>query len=286
MSQITEAMIKAAAREAYVRSLTVLPSDVCDRLEDAAARETYPLAKRALETIVRGVRSARERGLIVCQDTGVPQFVLRLGLGTTVQGEPERGLREAVMEVTEGFPLIPHCADPFTHANTGNNVGPGVPFVHYDVCPGADYLEITSLPQAGVGTQQPLGPMWDVDDVRKMVVTAVARSGNACPPFVIGVGIGGPYDNAARLAAQAAARPLDVRNSDPSLAALEAELLEEVNRLGMGPMNLGGDTTALAVNVERTFGHNGCIPAAVRIECWCMRRASVRLYGDGQLECV
>lgn len=287
MSQITEGMFRVAAREAFVRSMVVLPDDVLARLETAVDAESRPVAKRALETMVRSARVAREQpGLVVCQDTGIAEFLVRLGLRATVQGDPERVLREVVQDVTETFPLIPHCADPFTRANTGNNVGPGVPLVRYEVAPDADYLEITSLPQSGVGTEQPVGAMWGVDDVKKMVLSAVARSGNACPPFVIGVGIGGPYDNAARLAAKAAARPLDVRNCDPQLAALEAKLLEQVNRLGIGPMNLGGDTTALAVNVSRSYGHNGCTPVAVKVECWCVRRATVRFHPDGRCEHV
>lgn len=270
--------------ELYVASLTRLPPDVAHALARAVETERHPRGRRVLGVIVENVERAAQRGTVVCQDTGIPEFRIAVGGLARLEGDLAQPLRRAVESVTRDFPLVPHCANPLSRQNTGTNTGYRVPVVRWDFLAGADYVEVTSCPVPGVCVGSSLRHVDDRRQLKELVLESVRRSGAGCPPFVIGVGLGGPYDAASRMAREATLRPLTQRNPDPEVAALEEELLKAVNDLGIGPMNLGGDTTALAVNVEIGYAHNGCNPASVRVECWCTRRATVRVHSDGRVE--
>ena len=239
--------------------------------------EEKPLARSILDKIVRNDELARERMVPMCQDTGMAVFRVKLGEEVRITG----GLLEEAIQsgaaqgYCEGYLRKSVVADPlFDRVNTRDNT-PAV--IYYELVPG-DRLDITFAPK-GFGSENMsavamLKPADGVEGVINFVVETVKKAGpNPCPPMVVGVGIGGTFEKAAYLAKKALMRPLDVRNPDPYYAALEAELLERINALGIGPQGFGGLTTALGLNIEVLPTHIAGLPCAVNIGCHATRHA-------------
>lgn len=284
-----EAMISQdLVREVVVRLLrmavTSLPLDVVRALEEAEQRETSPVARTQLRTILENQACAETALVPMCQDTGIPLFF--------VQGKCEPavdlGIREGVARATEEIPLRPNAVHPLTRKNTGDNTGIHMPFVHY--FPGnREYLEITVLPK-GAGSEnmsalRMLNPSDGLKGLKSFVLdTVTSAGGKPCPPTVVGVGVGGSSDMALMLAKKSLLRSLDVPNTDGDLQALEEDLLDAINRLGIGPMGLGGRATSLGVRVEVAHCHTASLPVAVNLQCWAARKASARLFLDGRVE--
>ncbi len=277
-----------SALERAVRTATVvLPRDVVQALRGALDRETTELARLHLETILENERVARENGLPLCQDTGTPVFFVRAGAESPWLADLPDALSDAVRAATDSVPLRPSAIHPFTDENVGN-VARGVPVIDWDLVPGRD-LEITYVAKGG-GSENASGllfvpPGAGSDAVLRAVLTHVVRvAPRACPPIVIGVGIGGTADWALRLAKRALVRRLDARHPDPSIAAFEVRLLDAVNRSGIGPAGLGGATTALAVHADFAYRHPASLPVGVALQCWADRRATVRIPESGIAE--
>ena len=199
---------------------------------------------------------------------------------------------EALHELTMGeFPMRPMVVDPLTREDCCDNTGVNVPLIHVELEEGLEYMEIKAMPKgAGSGywgTLTFLPPSAGVAGVKKFVVDSVLRAGsNPCPPLIVGVGIGGPLEEVARLATVASCRPIDRPNPRPDLAALEKELCEALNMSKIGAMGVGGDTTVLGVNIETSGSHKPWLPVAVNINCWPGRKAVCRVYPDGRVEQV
>lgn len=261
--------IAAATARAYAEAVVQLPPDVLGALEQAHASETDPVARAELENILANVELARSMGLPLCQDTGVP--VVYVTLPPTVPFEQALfdAIADGVRCATLAVPLRPNVVDPCTRKNSGDNTGAGMPAVH--VSPG-DAFTITVLPK-GAGAEntsriEMLLPS-EVDRIPEVVVRCVLEAGaRPCPPVVLGVGIGGTFDQAAALAKEALLEPIDAMDE------YETSLCEAVNRLGLGPMGLGGKTTALAVKVRRAACHTASLPVAINVQCWANRRAT------------
>jgi fumarate hydratase subunit alpha len=257
-----------ACREAVIR----LPPDVLRVIRNAAAAETNPVARGEFANILKNIEVAGQLGVPMCQDTGVPVVYLTLPpdlpLTTMLYDAVAAGIRRA----TEEVPLRPNVVDPLTRHNTGDNTGAGQPVVH--VRPGRTFT-VTVLPK-GAGAENMsrcamLLPS-QKNQVEKFVVETVYLAGSRpCPPVIIGVGIGGTFDGAAALAKEALLEPVD------TMTGYEQQLLCAVNRLGIGPMGLGGDTTALAVKVKTAGCHTASLPVAVNIQCWANRHATVEV---------
>ena len=187
------------------------------------------------------------------------------------------------------FPLRPMIVDPITRKDRCDNTGDNIPLIHIDLEPGLDYMEIKSCPKgAGSGIWSQVhffAPTEGMTAVKKFVVDSVLRAGsNPCPPVIVGVGLGGPLEEVARLATKASFRPLSERSPRKDVAALEQELKDALNMSQIGPMGMGGDTTVLAVNVECSGTHKPWLPCAVNINCWPGRKAVIRVYRDGRIE--
>jgi tartrate/fumarate subfamily iron-sulfur-dependent hydro-lyase alpha chain len=170
-----------------------------------------------------------------------------------------------------------------------DNTGTGVPLIHYSLIQDAPYMELTVIPACAAPQTFSALKMFPVgtpiSELKKFVYETVANiSGAVCPPMIIGVGIGGLFGTVGELARAASLRQLNLRNPDPEMAKLEEELLSGINTLGIGHMAAGGGATALAVNVEWTHTHITCVPIAVQMQCWCCRRATVRIHDDGRVE--
>jgi len=278
-------VIEDAAVELIRRAVTRLPPDVVRALVAARAAETEAAAAKELDVILENVREAGRCTLPMCQDTGIPVFFVTPGR-FHVAGL-EDALARAVRRATEEVPLRRNVVDPLTRVNTEDNTGTGMPWITY-AYGDADWLEITFLPK-GAGSENMsalamLNPSDGVDGIRQFVMDTVIRAGGKpCPPTVVGVGVGGSADACMALAKKALLRPVGARSPSPKGARLEAELLETINAVGIGPMGLGGRTTALAVHVELAGCHTASLPVGVNLQCYAARRATAKVYADGRV---
>jgi fumarate hydratase subunit alpha len=268
----TLSALSDATFEAYRSAVIRLPPDVRRVVQKAAAAETSPVARGELENILKNIEVAEQLGVPMCQDTGVPVIYLTLPpdvpLTQQLYGAVAQGIRRATTEV----PLRPNVVDPLTRHNTNDNTGTGMPAIH--VKPGKTFA-VTVLPKgAGAENMSRIAMLLpsQKDQIENFVVETVYISGSRpCPPVIIGVGIGGTFDGAAALAKEALLEPVD-RMTD-----YEQHILCAVNRLGIGPMGLGGDFTALAVKVKTAGCHTASLPVAVNIQCWANRHATVEV---------
>jgi fumarate hydratase subunit alpha len=273
-----------------IRQATVtLPDDVVRALRAALERETADLARLHLGTLLEDERVARENGLPICQDTGTPVFFVRAGAVSPWLSDVESALIEATRAATDSIPLRPSAIHPFTDANVGN-VGRGVPVIDWELVPGRE-IEITYVAKGG-GSENAsallfVSPGGGSSAVAKAVLSHIVRvAPRACPPVVVGVGVGGTADSALRLAKRSLLRHLDMHSPDASIAAFESELLDAINRSGIGPAGLGGSTTALAVHADFAYRHPASLPVGVALQCWADRRATVRISEQGVAEVV
>ncbi|MCU0861948.1 MAG: fumarate hydratase [Methanomassiliicoccales archaeon] len=227
--------------------------------------------------------SADRLMLPMCQDTGIPIFFAK---GRCLP-HLEEGIRRGVSRATSEIPLRPNVVHPLTRHNPGDNLGKGMPCLHFEPSD-LDYTEITVLPK-GAGSENMsalamLTPSQGTKGIRAFVLETVVRAGgNPCPPTIVGLGIGGSADEAMLISKKALLRRLDRENPDPALASLERDLTEALNLTGIGPMGLGGRTTVLGVRAEQASCHTASLPVAVTIQCWAGRRATARIMKDGSV---
>ncbi|MHC4387154.1 MAG: fumarate hydratase [Planctomycetota bacterium] len=259
-----------------------LPEDVLAALEEAAEKESNPAAARVLRTLVENARLAASERVPLCQDTGVAVVFVEQGCEVTIRADDGRTVVDAINSgvaagYERGFLRKSIVADPLnTRANTGTNT-PAI--IHQTIVSGGK-LKITVMAKGGGCENRSqfkmFRPTAERDQVIDWVVDVVRDAGaDACPPFVIGVGVGGDFELSCLLSKKALLRQLGRRNSDEFYAKLEADLLSRINALGLGPQGLGGDTTALACLVETAPCHIASLPVAVNIECHSHRHKSV-----------
>lgn len=274
-------MSSKISRETFIRSIAdllrkaeiELPDDVVDALKKAETAEEDQGAKSQLQTILKNIEIAKKHGVPMCQDTGIMIFFAEIGNDFQPVFDLEAAIREAIILATAEIPLRPNAVDPLTRKNSGNNIGAGIPDIHWKLVSG-NQLKITAAPK-GAGSEnmsslRMFNPT-ETGSIKNFVLETIVNAGGMpCPPLTIGVGIGGSFDAAARLAKEALLEPLDA-----PMESLEREILEAVNALGIGCMGLGGSTTALAVHVKTAHCHTASLPVAVNIQCWANRHASV-----------
>ena len=274
-------MSSKISRENFIRSIAdllrkaeiELPDDVVNALRKAETSEENQVAKSQLQAILRNIELAKKHGVPMCQDTGIMIFFTEIGTEFQPGFDLEAAIREAVILATTEVPLRPNAVDPLTRKNSLDNTGIGIPDIHWKFVPG-NQLKITAAPK-GAGSEnmsslRMFNPT-EAGNIKKFVLETVMNAGGMpCPPLTIGIGIGGSFDAAARLAKEALLEPLDA-----PMEGLEKEIFEAVNALGIGCMGLGGSTTALAVHVKTAHCHTASLPVAVNIQCWANRHASI-----------
>ena len=283
-----EARIRSALVEAMRIAATQLPTDVVDGLRAARERETSELGAAQLDAILENVGIARNGSIPMCQDTGIQTFFVEAGANSPFLGRVRAWIEEAVVEATDAIPLRPNTVDPFTGSNPGDNTGRYMPFVNWELVDG-DEIRITVLPKGGgsenMSTLRMLPPGVGLKGIQKAVIEhIVSCGGKPCPPTIVGVGIGGGADIAMKLGKKAVLRDVGSAHPEPAVAAFERELLELINMSGVGPMGVGGATTALAVHVEVAHRHPASLPLGILVQCWGDRRARVLLAADGRIE--
>ena len=260
---------------------TKLPADVGWALEAAAGWETNEVAYTQLGAIMENVKKAEHLGLPMCQDTGIPVFYVRGRFDSSIAKEISNGVARA----TKLIPLRPNTVDPITRENHGDNLGEGMPIIHY-IPTEDDFTEIMVLPK-GAGSENMtrlamLNPADGIEGVKRVVVDAVLDAGGRpCPPSIVGIGIGGTSDRCVEMAKEALLTPLDEENPDSVLRKMEEDLFVSLNSSGLGPMGLGGATTVLGVKIRKCSCHTASLPVAVNIGCWATRRASARITDQG-----
>ncbi len=278
LKTIRASLIRHAVKELCIAAATALPRDVLLALENAFEKERSPGARDILAVILENARMAETRSIPLCQDTGMVHVFLELGQDVCIEGDLKGAVCEGVsLGYFRGYLRKSVVRDPlYNRDNTGDNAPP---VIYLDLVYGSSDLKITLFPK-GTGSENKsrvamLMPSAGVEGVKDFVVQTVKKAGpDACPPFFVGVGVGGMMDHAAHLAKVALLRPLGAKNPDPKIALLEREILYCLNSTGIGPGGLGGDTTALAVSIETYPTHIGALPVAVNLQCHAARRAA------------
>ena len=265
----TEDIVKNI-KEMCIEANHYLSKDMDKALKDATASEKSELGKKILNQLQENLKIAAEEMIPICQDTGMAVIFLEVGQDVHFEGMAiEDAVNEGVRQgYTEGYLRKSVVGDPIIRENTKDNT-PAV--IHYSIVPG-NKVKITLAPK-GFGSENMsrvfmLKPADGIEGVKNVILTAVKDAGpNACPPMVVGVGIGGTFEKCAILAKKALTRPVGEHSAIPYVKELEEEMLEKINRLGIGPGGLGGTTTALAVNVNTYATHIAGLPVAVNICC-------------------
>ncbi len=264
-------------RDVIMEAGVNLPKDVEEALKRAHEEETSDTGREILSQLLENAKLAREERLPLCQDTGVGVFFVEIGDEVRIEGGFIGDvLTRAMVEAYDKAYFRKSLCDPFTRQNTGDNTPP---MIHYEIVPG-DTLRISFMAKGGGSENMSrctmLTPASGWKGIKEFVVKRVAESGpNPCPPIIVGVGIGGTFDQAPILAKKALFRPLNVPHPDKDIAEKENELLEAINGLGIGPMGLGGKTTALGVRINVSKCHIASLPVAVNIQCHSARYKEV-----------
>ncbi|MCI8501232.1 MAG: fumarate hydratase [Oscillospiraceae bacterium] len=280
MREVSTALLAETVKELCISANKILPSSLAARISACRQSERNPLAAGILGDLERNLEAAKELDIPICQDTGMAVCFIEVGQEVLLTGEPyedaiNRGVREGYLE---GLLRCSIVKDPLRRVNTGDNT-PAV--IHTRIVPG-DRVKVTVAPK-GFGSEnmsrtKMFTPSAKPEEIVAFVVEAARLAGgNPCPPMVVGVGIGGDFEYCAYLSKKALCRDAAVRNPDPFYAGLEAEMLAGINALDIGPQGFGGETTALAVNIEQYPTHIAGLPVAVNIGCHVTRHGSAVL---------
>jgi len=272
--------ITSAVKKLCIDANYYLSSDVREKLNSAREEEEWQIAKGILDNIIENADIAKNEKMPMCQDTGMACIFVEIGQDVHITGGLlEEAINKGVAEgYSEGYLRKSVVKDPLDRVNTGDNT-PAV--IYYDIVQG-DKIKITVAPK-GFGSEnmsaiKMLKPADGLEGVKEFILKVVKEAGpNPCPPIVVGVGIGGTFDRAAMLAKKALLRPLNVLNTNEFYANLEDELVQEINKMGIGPQGFGGMTTSLGVNIETYPTHIAGLPVAVNINCHATRHAEIEL---------
>ena len=278
MREIKSDVIVEEVKKLCIEASYHLNDEVITSFNEAKEKEESPTGKDILNQLLENAEIAKKGQFPLCQDTGFAVVFVELGSEVIIKGGtlPD-AINEGVRQgYKEGYLRKSILGDPLLRKNTGDNT-PAV--IHIDIIPG-DKLKITFLPKGGgsenMSMVKMLKPADGAEGIKSFVLERVREAGpNPCPPIVVGVGIGGTFEKAAQIAKKALLRPFGSHNPQSHLAAMEKELLEKINNLGIGPQGLGGRTTALAVHVEAYPCHIASLPVAINIECHSHRHKKV-----------
>ncbi|MCA8889999.1 MAG: fumarate hydratase [Parvularculaceae bacterium] len=284
---IDENLVQSVTEELYSAALRKVPDDTKAALASAIEDESEEAAKGALKLMLKSARLAEEKDAFVCSDSGVPVYLLEIGGRARWEGDINAAIRRGFdhLVATIQPPLLQHVANPLT--NERKYGGKGMPLVSVELKGDGEHIDITCVPKAlGSGRWTAVKTFISptLQEMEAFVLDFMIESGQQiCPPVVVGVGIGGSFDVAARLATKATYRDIGSVNEEGALADMERRLKRAINQIGYGPMGTGGKTTAMGVHVDYSYGH-GYTPVAVCVNCWINRRTKARLHNDGRVE--
>ena len=267
-------IVEDTAVELLRIAATELPIEYVREMERLMKGTNGATGKAQLKSILDDASLARKNSWPMCQDTGVVAFMVKVGDRFPIKSELKEILIRATKRATEEIPIRPNAVD-MLKGNTNDNTGAFVPIINWEMVPGNE-LEIIAMPKGGgssnVANHRMLKPGLGMKGVKQFVIEALAAAGSqGCPPYFVGVGIGGSEDLCMLIAKKALLKPFKVRNPDPKLAAIEEELLGKVNELGIGAMGLGEGPTALDLHIEMAARHPASLPVGIVISCWALR---------------
>ncbi len=275
MREINVEKITRTVEELCIDANYNLPADVKKALEEAVRNEESPLGKEILQDILKNAKIAKDDAVPICQDTGLAVVFLELGqdvrlIGGDLNEAINKGVRNGYIN---GYLRKSSVDDPFIERKNTKDNTPAI--IHTTIVPG-NKVKITIAPKGGgsenMSALAMLKPSDGVEGVKKFVVDTVDKAGpNPCPPIIVGVGIGGTIEKTTLMAKKALLRTVGEYNENPAVAKVEKELLEEINKLGIGPQGFGGRTTALAVHIETVPAHIASMPVAINIQCHAAR---------------
>lgn len=263
----------------------VLPDDVTVKLKQLAAEETMPMARMVYETMDENQKLAAKLNRPSCQDTGQIQMFVQVGTNFPYINELADVLKEAVNRASIEAPLRRNAVETFDEYNTGTNTGYRSPWLYWDVVPNNDEVKL-HIYMAGGGCSLPgqgktLMPGEGYEGVVKFVLDIMTTYGpNACPPLLVGIGIGTSIDSAAYMSKLALMRPVGSHNENPKAAQLENDMVEAIDAIGLGPQGLSGSKSVMGVNIENSARHPSVISVAVNLGCWSHRRGTIVIRPD------
>lgn len=278
MREIEAKKLTSAVKKLCMEANYFLGEDVLNRLKEGLKKEESPLGRDILQQIIENAEIAAEEEVPICQDTGFAVLFVELGQEVKiVGGDFNEAINEGVRQgYIDGYLRKSIVEDPIRRKNTGDNT-PAV--IHLEIVPG-DKVKIIVAPKGGgsenMSEVRMMKPADGVEGLKRFVIEHVEKSGgNPCPPVIVGVGVGGTFEKCAYLAKKALLREIGSKNADPFYAQLEAELLEKVNKTGVGPQGLGGRVTALAVHIEAHPCHIASYPVSVNLNCHAARHKEI-----------
>ncbi|MBR5386823.1 MAG: L(+)-tartrate dehydratase subunit alpha [Clostridiales bacterium] len=262
-----------------------LPDDVDAKLKEMAKVETEGFAPTIYKAMADNMELANELKRPSCQDTGIIQFFAKVGTNYPYQNELPEALKQAVLKATERAPLRHNAVQVFDEINTGNNVGVRVPWIDWELVPDRDDIELYVY-MAGGGCSLPgmakvLMPLEGYEGIVRIIFDQMTSYGvNACPPVLLGVGIAGSAEVAAKLSKKALLRPVGSHNENPKAAMMEEELEKGLNELGLGPGGLSGKLSVMGVNIEQAARHPATLAVGISTACWAHRRGCIKINPD------
>ncbi len=265
-----------------------LPEDTILALKRAFERESNQLAKIQLETILKNIELAKRLNRPICQDTGTPTFFVEVGYDFPYYKDIKTAILKSVKRATKEIPLRSNTVDPFTGKNTNTNIGKEVPWIEWYLTEG-DYCRIKFLPKGGgsenCSALKMFNPTDDIEKIKRFILEHIIEcGGKPCPPNIIGIGIGGGADIALKLAKRALLKPIGEKNENGEITELENKIKDMLNKTGIGPMGLGGETTVLDVHIEYASRHPASFPVGIAVQCWADRRRSIIINSNGDIK--
>jgi fumarate hydratase subunit alpha len=292
MTEISAETIGYVAYQLLKRASIELPPEVEKGLKEAHQRESNVNGKAFFSSILQNLEIAKGKRTPICQDTGVPIYYIDVGSEIVIKGSVRKAIDEATRRTTAETPLRPQVTHPLTFENPGTNTGWGIPPIYYNRLEGENYIDILAVPRGGGAESK-----WQCvalyhaapreKAIMKVVLDTISMAGGeCCPPAIIGVGLGGFGREYSELLARRAIfrSPLNSRNPDPVVADLEHILFKAVNRMGIGPLGIGGDTSCLGLHIELAGSHTASCSVAVALSCWAARYSRARIYEDNSVE--
>lgn len=268
-----------------------LPDDVLERLKELRAEQTSDMARLIYDSMFKDLDMANSDNVPICQDTGVLQYFVQVGENFPHQGIIKRALREAAARATKNAPLRPNAVQIFDEKNTGNNTGHNIPWIDWEIIEGRDDCVIYGYMAGGgcslPGTAKVLMPVEGYEGIVKFIFDTITDRGiNACPPLLVGIGIAGSVEVAAKLSKKALMRPVKSCNENERGKEFEKLIEEGLNKLNIGPGGLTGVKSVMGVNVEHAARHPACLAVGISTGCWAHRRACIKINPDLSYEMI
>ena len=289
MAKISKKNIEEILTEGIERVETELPKDVIKALKKATEVEKG-FAKIQLEAILENIKIASKEGIPMCQDTGIMTFYIQAGTEFKYLAGLKKMLSNAVKKATKEIPLRPNTVNPFTGKNASDNLGKNIPHITWQLTSGKE-CTIHIMPKGG-GSEN-MSALWMLNpgdgfvEAKKLIVKHIVKAGGKpCPPTIVGIGIGGGADICMQLAKKSLLRKIGERHTEKRKAKMEKELIEIINKSGVGPMGIGGKTTVLDVHIEYAHRHPASYPVGLVLQCWANRRKIIKFTKNDSIKVI